>query len=614
MIFIKNGYDYNMLENKSDRGKILVVDDTLANLKVLTTFLNKAGYSARGAANGSTALMTCESFPPELILLDIRMPGMDGYEVCRQLKSNKNTQEIPVIFISSLDDLQDKLQGFEVGAVDFITKPFQEREVLARVSTHIKLFRTQLELEQEKKKSDLANRAKSTFLANMSHELRTPLNAILGFSQLMQSNNDCSPSQHCNLDIINRSGQHLLNLINDVLDMSKIEAGRTQLDPTDFDLGAVIRDVTDMMQVRATDKNIQLTLDQSSCFPRFVHTDPAKLRQILINLLGNAIKFTNQGSITLRLDSKSLPSNQLILYGEVKDTGIGIEQQNIERIFLPFEQIVESISQKGTGLGLSITRQFIELMNGKISVQSEPGKGSRFLFELQVELAHEEVAIIQKSVQSRVIALQASEPEHRILLVEDLLESRLLLQQLLEKVGFTVELAVDGAQAVASFKRNPPQLIFMDNRMPVMDGTTATRTIRKLPGGDKVIIVALTASVFKDQINEVMEAGSDFFIFKPYRPEEIYGCIQKYLQVNYLYADKTIKADKKTYSEQLTSKSLALLPKDMHTTLTNAAKELDVDQVLNIADSVEKTQPILANALRETMDAMDFDTLQQALQ
>ena len=299
-------------------------------------------------------------------------------------------------------------------------------------------------LAEAKEKAEAANRANSVFLANMTHELRTPLNAVLGFSQLMQNDSNTTETQRETLQIINRSGEHLLTLINDVLDMSKIEAGRSTLEPEDFDLGGMIRDIIDLMGHRAEAKGLQLILDQSSAFPRYIHADPAKLRQMLINLLGNAVKYTNEGGITLRLGATSTDDSKVRLAFEVEDSGIGIAEEDLECIFEPFAQVGEQTDTKGTGLGLAITRQYVELMGGELTVESEPGRGSMFRFEIPVEkVAAEDIKQAEPS-RGQVIGLEPGQPTYRILIVEDQLENRLLLKKLLEQVGFEVREALNG--------------------------------------------------------------------------------------------------------------------------------------------------------------------------
>jgi len=275
------------------------------------------------------------------------------------------------------------------------------------------MLRAKLRAKKAQERAEESNKAKSAFLANMSHELRTPLNAILGFSDLMRNDAAITEKQRETLDIINRSGEHLLALINDVLDMAKIEAGGVGIEASAFDLGNMVRDITDLMHLRAEEKGLRLLLEQSSNFPRFIRTDAAKLRQILINLVGNAIKFTRKGSVTLRL-STSPAGERLLLNIEVEDSGSGIASEDLERIFDPFVQVGKQATQKGTGLGLTITREFVEAMGGKISVESTLGKGSIFRVEVPVEQAETIDVTIAETRQKRPVGLASGQPVSRI--------------------------------------------------------------------------------------------------------------------------------------------------------------------------------------------------------
>lgn len=468
-------------------------------------------------------------------------------------------------------------------------------------------------LEEEKEKAEASNRAKSAFLANMSHELRTPLNAILGFSTLMTQSSDIPETEKDNLKIINHSGEHLLQLVNDVLDMSKIEAGHVRLDAEDFDLGELIRNITDMMRIRASEKGLQLLVDQTSKFPRIIHGDAPKLRQILINLLSNAIKFTNQGGITLRLDTLEDDDCNLVLKFEVEDSGTGIEQKDIERIFMPFEQLANATSQKGTGLGLAITRQFVNMMGGDIHVQSKPDEGSIFSFSIQVKHATTDVDLISHGGPGgkTVISLADGEPEWRILVVEDQLENQLLIQKILKQIGFQVKIAENGAKGIELFQTWQPHFIWMDRRMPVMDGLTATRKIRQLPGGDQVKIVALTASVFKDQRDEVMEAGSDDFVRKPYRPEELYDCMARHLPLHYRYAEDGELEDEGSKLLNLSTQDMAQLSETLRDSLYRAAVIGDAQSITEIIQTLPEAQIALASGLRKLVDAYRFDLIME---
>ncbi|MES9964896.1 MAG: ATP-binding protein [Candidatus Sedimenticola sp. 20ELBAFRAG] len=467
------------------------------------------------------------------------------------------------------------------------------------------------ELRRAKLAAEDANRAKSMFLANMSHELRTPLNAIIGFSELMRSDRELSSSQKTNLEIINRSGHHLQQLINDVLDMSKIEAGKTWLEPENIDLGALLLDVTDMMRVRAEMKGLQLILDQTSNVPQFVRADGAKLRQILINLLSNAVKFTDSGGVSLRLDASSGKNGLIKLKGEVQDSGKGIKAGDIERIFLPFEQLPNAFEQKGTGLGLAITRQFVELMGGEVSAASKPGKGTTIYFSLQVEPGSaEQMQISEETERRKVIGLQESSEPWRILIAEDQLENQLLLRQLLEDAGFQVRVAEDGEKTVQLFEAWHPHFIWMDRRMPKMDGLEATRRIRELPGGNEVRIAALTASVFKEQKDEVMAAGSDDFVRKPYRPEEIFDCMARHLDLEYLYEQQ---ADEVATLPTVTAEQIAGLSTQLREELAHAVAMMDVDEVAALAQRIAADAPELAALLVQQADGLDLTALKRLL-
>lgn len=466
------------------------------------------------------------------------------------------------------------------------------------------------ELTVAKDKAEAANRAKSLFLANMSHELRTPLNAILGFSQLLYENSDTPDSQRDTLRIINRSGEHLLNLINDVLDMSKIEAGRAQLDKEDFDLGQLILDVTDMMKVRADDKGITLLIDQSSHFPRFVHGDSAKLRQILINLIGNAIKFTDVGGVTLRLDAQPQPQDNqcLMLRIEVEDSGSGIQAEDLERIFQPFEQLANATAQKGTGLGLTITRQFVHMMNGEIHAQSTPGKGSLFYLTIELERATGTQIAKEQPVHRHVVKLLPGQPAWRILIVEDQTENQLLLQNILTNAGFEVDIAENGQKALELFQSWHPHFIWMDRRMPVMDGLVATREIRKLPGGKDVKIAALTASVFQEQRQELLDAGADDFLRKPYRPNEIFACMAKHLDLQYQYDDEPAAP---VANDQLTLEAEAMqnLAPALRQQLHLNAKLGNPKEIMNTIRTIAQTDAKLAQILERLTDEYRFDLI-----
>jgi PAS domain S-box-containing protein len=465
------------------------------------------------------------------------------------------------------------------------------------------------ELRLSLEAAEAANKAKSVFLANMSHELRTPLNAILGFSNIIHMDPQLPKNQRRNVDIISRSGEHLLTLINDVLQMAKIEAGGVELANTPFDLGGMVRDVIDMMQMRAKDRNLQLVIDQSSKFPRYIVGDAARLRQILINMIGNAIKFTKEGSVNLRLGTKHNESSHLLI--EVEDTGPGIAKQDQKHIFEPFVQLSKQGENKGTGLGLTITRQFVQIMGGQISLKSALGKGSLFTIDLPMtEAAERDIAQAKQLPIGNVTGLAPGQPEYRILIVEDQLDNQLLLTNLLQSVGLRIKVAENGKQGVELFQRWQPHLIFMDRRMPVMDGEEATRTIRELPGGQSVKIVAVTASAFNEQKKSMIDAGVDDFIGKPYHLDEIYTCLSNQLGIRFQY-EESKETQKHTY--KLTPEMVAVLPEKLRNELQGALESLESRKIYMSIQQVAAYDQELYSSLIQCAENFDYPAILQAL-
>jgi len=394
--------------------------------------------------------------------------------------------------------------------------------------------------------AEAANLAKSTFLANMSHELRTPLNIILGFAQVMTHDTALTPTQREDLQTIRRSGDHLLNLINDVLDLSKIEAGHSILEEKEFDLTALLHTLHTMMAERAQAKGLQLTFHISPDVPPFVMADEQKLRQILLNLLNNAIKFTRHGNITLSvrpihphlpIDSHPPCPDPVFLEFAVADTGIGIAPEDLHTIFDAFVQAEagkKAIS--GTGLGLTISRKLVELMQGTIRVQSSPNAGSTFTATVPVYPICE-VKERSESANRTVIGLVPNQPKRRILIADDQQESRLLMVRLLTQIGLEVREASHGQEAIQHWQDWQPDLIWMDIQMPQVDGYEATRQIRTLEQESKTVIIALTAQASQADRTLALAVGCNDYVSKPFREEAVYAKMAEYLGLNYLYAD-----------------------------------------------------------------------------
>jgi signal transduction histidine kinase/CheY-like chemotaxis protein len=473
--------------------------------------------------------------------------------------------------------------------------------------------RARAKARQAQAEAEAANRAKSEFLASMSHELRTPLNAILGFARLLCNDPHATPDQRRSFDIITRSGEHLLDLINGVLDMARVEAGRVVLEIAPFRLPELMRDVTDLLRPRAEAKGLELALELPENPPAVVQGDEGKLRQVLLNLAGNAIKFTPCGRVALRLKHRPAdePHRSRIAL-EVEDTGSGIAPEDQARIFEPFVQLGHQSELKGTGLGLTIARQFVGLMAGTIRVESRPGQGAKFIVDLELAHAAAEALPIAARHESRLARVAPGQPEFRMLVVDDQPENILLLRQVLEQAGFPVRVAADGAEAIAAFQAWRPQFIWMDWRMPVMDGIEATRRIRAIEGGRDVKIAAVSASVFQEERARLLAAGADDFVRKPIQFEQIYECLTRHLGVRFDFSGPAAPSPAES-GDNLDPSALASLPPALRLELSEAVISLDAERIAAVVSRVAELNSALGTALGRRASQLEYTAIMRAL-
>ena len=474
--------------------------------------------------------------------------------------------------------------------------------------------RTQ-ELNEAKKDAESANQAKSIFLSNMSHELRTPLNAILGFGRNLARAQELSPKHRSEVEIITRSGDHLLEMIDEVLSLSKIETGRVEMQQTSFDLVSNLEDIAQMFTLQAQTKGLRFDLESDAKLPRTVKGDVGKMRQVLINLLGNAVKFTDQGSVCLRASTKPLDNDptRVLLQLAVEDSGSGIPAEQIPAIFDSFVQGDHTGgAAEGAGLGLAICRSLVDVMEGRIDLTSTPGEGSLFTVTIPLELAGTHALDRVGSSEAQVVRLKTGLKPRRILVADDNTDNRALLSAMLERVGFEVREVVDGETAIEAFNSWRPDLICMDMRMPVMDGYAATKAIRKLPGGEQVKILAVTASVLEEQRDKILDAGCDELVCKPISEREIFDAIGRQLRVEYKYAD-AFESHIREHNIELTGEMLSELSPELRVELQQAALELSRTTMAELIERIEAHAPDTAKGLQRLVDDFQFERIRDLL-
>jgi PAS domain S-box-containing protein len=504
------------------------------------------------------------------------------------------------VVFTAIRDHNGNLRGFAK-----LTRDLTERKKVEAELTNAKSA-----AEKARESAEIANKAKSAFLANMSHEIRTPMNAILGFSQLMMRDAGLTLVQKKHLQIVNRSGEHLLALINDILEISKIEAGRLSLNPAAFDLDAMLDEIETIYRMRTGEKSMCFLVERIGDLPGCVVGDENKLRQVFVNLIGNALKFTRKGGISIRVGVKTRSGPAIRLMVEVEDTGSGISEEEIGKLFIPFEQTASGKRmQTGTGLGLAICREIVRLMGGDISVSSQLGKGSIFRFEVNLKEGREEA--MAKKVESRFVAgLQPGQAARRVLVVDDKEDNRVLLVQMLGRIGFDVRAAENGEKGVQAFEDWHPHLILMDTRMPVMNGFEAIKRIRSCADGKEVKIISVTASAFDEDRKDAIEIGADDFLGKPFREEVLLEKIKGVLAVDYIYteASPVLKPEKEVVSEELKEK-VAALPKTLIDQFHDAALTADLDRMLDLVHQIERYDADISVKMQSLAEAFEYEKL-----
>ncbi len=520
------------MEEKNTPSRILIVDDMPVNLDLMKSILSTEDYAIVTSKNGMSAMAKANANVFDLILLDIVLPDIDGFEICRQIKTSSKNQDTPIIFLTAQREKESIVKGFKLGAVDYILKPFSEEELLARVSLHLSLKQTQEELKKARNVAEGLAKAKAMFLANMSHEIRTPLNGIVGMIDILKQTS-LSEQQMDYVDIVDISSENLLMIINDILDYSKIEAGQIAFEKIKFNIRHEIDEVRKLLYYKSTQKNLEFRIEVENNVPEMLLGDPLRLKQVLINLSNNAIKFTTEGFVKIKVKLGKAMVQQYKLLFEVQDSGIGISPQNQRKLFQSFTQADASTTRKygGTGLGLAISKKLTQLMNGDIGLNSVEGEGSTFWFTAIFDGA--EIMNVNENAEIGRKFASLDQLKLKILLVEDNVINQKVCVLTIKKLGHEVIAVNNGIEALELYAKTNFDMILMDIQMPGMDGLEATEEIRKIEKEKnvekKIPIIAITANMFKEDVKKFLANGMNDHLGKPFKPSELDEIIRRNL-------------------------------------------------------------------------------------